>query len=109
MSFERFFYFPREGTYQLYPANVCRVNQIIAKAEEVEKIVVKLHESRSGKMESFADVMRSGDQEAILQYVAEKNIHDQKLFDPHSILWMLKDKSFYERLMAILKKRKYVN
>lgn len=60
-------------------------------------------------MESFADVMRSGDQEAILKYVEEKNIHDQKLFDPHSILWMLKEKSFYERLMPILKKRRYMN
>jgi hypothetical protein len=42
MSFERFFYFPREGAYQLYPANVCRVDQIIARAEKLEKIVVKL-------------------------------------------------------------------
>ena len=107
--FESFFYFPQEGVYQVYPANACRSTEIIGKAEIMGEIEVRLRESRAGKMECFADAMKSGDEGAILKYVEEKNIHDENLFQPESILWLLKEKRFYDRLMPILRRKKYTN
>ena len=106
LSFERYFYFPHEGHYQLYPANVFRADTIIGKAEPIRDIEVKLKESKK-KMESFDDVMRSGDKEAILKYVEGKNIFDGNIFDPYSVLWMLRDKDFFKRLVGVLRGRKF--
>ena len=51
--------------------------------------------------------MRSGDQQAILKYVEEKNIFDDNIFDPYSVLWMLRDKEFFTKLVGILRARKF--
>jgi hypothetical protein len=32
LSFERYFYFPSVGGYNMYPANACRGSSVIAKA-----------------------------------------------------------------------------
>lgn len=37
---DRQFYFPVEGEFGLYPANVCRDKKVIAKSEEMDKIKV---------------------------------------------------------------------
>ena len=83
-----------------------RVDSIIAKGEQIRNIEVKLKETKK-KMDSFDDVMRSGDQQAILKYVEEKNIFDDNIFDPYSVLWMLRDKEFFTKLVGILRARKF--
>ena len=60
-------------------------------------------------IENVSDVMQSGDKELILNYLETKNISNPKLFNFNSILWMLKDKEFFEKCVAILKKRKTFN
>lgn len=40
LSFERFFYFPSSGEYNIYPANACRGDLVIAKAEKLNTIKV---------------------------------------------------------------------
>ena len=41
ISFERTFYFPSEGKYEIYPANASRNNVVIAKAKKLTKLEVK--------------------------------------------------------------------
>ena len=53
--------------------------------------------------------MQSGDKELILNYLETKNISNPKLFNFNSILWMLKDKDFFQRCISILKKRMTFN
>ena len=106
LSFERHFYFPKEGNYNLYPANACRVNMIIAKGERVEKLEVKVRETKK-KMDSFDNVLRSGNHEAILKYIEEKNIFDPNIFNSSSILWMLREHKFYSKVLPVLRKRRF--
>ena len=108
VSFNRSFYFPKEGKYNFYPANACRGNEVIAKAVPQETIEVKSF-STVKKMETFSDVIRSGSQNDILEFLENKNIFDPNIFQPESILWMLKDKKVYHRVVDIFRRRCYVN
>lgn len=105
-SFERHFYFPAEGTYSLYPANASRNNVIIAKSKKMPDLSVKLTPTVN-KLESFSDVMRSGSKKEILEYIEKRNIFDSNIFTPYSILWMLKDKEFFEAAIKIFRKRNF--
>jgi len=107
-SFNRSFYYPVEGKFSFYPANACRGKEIIAKATPFDLIEVKQY-STVKKMESFNDVLRSGNEADILDFLAKKNIFDSNIFQPASILWMLKKKELYENVIKILKKRCYMN
>lgn len=60
-------------------------------------------------MESFNDVIHSGSQEDILEFISKKNIFDYNVFQPTSILWMLRDKKVYESVISIFRKRCYYN
>lgn len=98
------FYFPEEGSYSLYPANATRGGTIIAKAENQPPIQVKRYESK-GAMQSFEDILKSGDKEKVLGFLSTKNIFDDKVLDLSSILWMLKDRDFYSGVIDIFRKR----
>jgi hypothetical protein len=106
LSFERFFYFPQPGSFALYPANACRGNSVISKADPIKNLTV-LEKETAHKMDTLENVMKSGNKQSILQYIETKNIFDYKMFDPNFILWMLKDKEFYLQVLAILRKRNY--
>lgn len=58
-------------------------------------------------MDSFSNILRSGNYNQILKYVEEKNIYDKNIFNPSMILWMLRDVKFYSQIINILKKRKF--
>lgn len=107
-SFERYFYFPKEGNQQLYPANASRNNVVIAKAKKLSAMEVKLKPTVN-KLESFSDVMRSGSKKEILEYIEKRNIYDPNIFSPYSIMWMLNDKEFFNQVIAVLRKRAFFN
>lgn len=52
-------------------------------------------------------MLKSGQKESILEYLKNKNIFDSKMFEPSSILWMLKDKEFFLKVVEVLRSRKY--
>lgn len=106
LSFERHFYFPNTGIFELYPANACRGSLVIAKAEQVPKLNV-LERETTKKMDTLENVLKSGEKESIIDFLKTKNIFDSKIFDPSSILWMLRDKEFYERVVEVLRNRKF--
>jgi hypothetical protein len=103
-SFERLFYFPEEGVYDVYPSNAARGSTIIAKGSPVPSVVVKKTYT-TNKLESFEDVLRSGDKEQVLNYIEKRNIFDTNVFRPREILWMLKDTEFYSKVISVMRKR----
>ena len=105
-SFEREFYFPEEGKYAFYPANASKGRSIIAKSSEIDFISVITKETIN-TLESLDNILRSGSDEDILNFIKTRNIFDYNIFDFGLILWKLKDKAFYEKVVEILKERQY--
>jgi hypothetical protein len=89
-SFERHFYIPEEGEYEIYPSNASRGSTIIAKANKVPLIKAKKVWTIN-KLESFEDILRSGDKEQVITFLETRNIFDSNIFKPTEILWMLKE------------------
>lgn len=108
ISFERFFYAPTEGSFPIYSSNACRGSTIISKATLQPPITVKTNFTIN-KLESFSDILRSGDKAEIIKFVQERNIFDSNIFKPNEILWMLKDKEFYSQVITELRKRRFYN
>ena len=105
-SFQRLFYFPKEGEYNFYPSNACWGKTVIAKAHEQERLRVK-KKATNKNLKSFTDVIRSGTEEEILSFLREKNIFDMNMFVPAQILWMLKDKKTFDEIIGLMKDRGY--
>ena len=105
-SFQRLFYFPKDGEYSFYPSNACWGKTVIAKANEQQKLIVKKQATKKN-LKSFTDVIRSGTEEEILAFLREKNIFDKNMFVPAQILWMLKDKKMFEEIIKLMRSRGY--
>lgn len=106
LSFQRVFYFPQSGSFNLYPANASKNRQVISKANTLEKIVVK-DQRTNKKLETLNDVLVSGSKADVLNFLKTKNIFDGTVFNPSSILWLLKDKEMFNEIISILKSRSY--
>ena len=78
-SFERYFYAPAMGDLAFSAGNACRGDTIIAKAIAPKSIIVKPTHTVN-KMESLSDILRSGDQKAVLNFINTKNIFDKNVF-----------------------------
>lgn len=91
LTFEREFYFPEEGQYRVYPANASRNRVIVAKSGQVEPVVVTRTE-RVNKKETLDNILKSGTNEEVYEFLSSKNIFDGNQFDFRSIMWKLKDK-----------------
>ena len=59
-TFDRQFYFPQSGKYEIYPANTSKNNTIISKSEKIPVIEVVEEEPRS-KKETLENILRAGD------------------------------------------------
>lgn len=64
-SYSTKFYFPSSGTFGVYPSNASKSSKIIAKADQIQPIVV-LDQRKEAKLESFTDILRSGTEKDIL-------------------------------------------
>lgn len=53
--------------------------------------------------------MAEGEEEDIIRYLETKNVFDTQFFRPHEILWMLKDKNRFERIIRILRNRGFIS
>lgn len=88
------------------PSNAARGSVIIAKGSPLPSIVVKKAYT-TNKLESFEDVLRSGDKEQLLTYIEQRNIFDTKVFRPSSILVLLADANFYSKAISTMRKRSF--
>jgi hypothetical protein len=51
------------------------------------------------------NILRSGSDEDILSFISSKNIFDSNVFNFNLILWKLKDREFFNKVIAVLKER----
>lgn len=90
----------------MYPANACRGKEVISKGPSLGTIEVKPL-STAVKMESFNDIIRLGNEADVIEFLNSKNIFDPNIFNASSILWMLKNKTVFEKIIAVLRSRCY--
>lgn len=83
-----------------------RNNNIIAKGANLPILPVGTTEPIS-KKESLTNILRSGSNSEVYNYLSTKNIFDENLFNWRQILWKLKDKEFYTECVKIFKNRNY--
>ena len=99
-----FFYFPKNGNFKIYPANISRNGIVLAISKEK---TFEVHNERISKqLETIDQILAQGSKEDILEFVKSKNLHNKEIFNFSNIYYLLKDKKFYSSFMEILKKRK---
>ncbi|CAD8142905.1 unnamed protein product [Paramecium octaurelia] len=102
---EYFFYFPKVGTFSVYPANVSRFGQVVCVAQEGQ---LKVVESKSiQNLEAIDDILAKGSKDDILNFLSTKNIFNRNIFRAEEIRYLLKDKDFYLKVIAIYRKRRF--
>ena len=104
-TFEYYFYFPHQGNFIQFPSNITIENKVVAVANECKFEVVE--ERTEVSNETFRDIMLSGDNDSIIEFLATANLYKgEKGFNFSDILWMLKDKDFFLRVTDTLRNRK---
>ncbi len=98
------FYFPEAGEFACYPFNVSQNDTVLA-APQVPVMRVT-EESTSTAEDYFYELADDGDAEKLLEFLRTKSLFDDN-HDLYYILWRLKDKAFYDRVIAILNDRLY--
>jgi hypothetical protein len=101
---EFFFYFPGTGDFTCYPASITKDGFLVASAPGVEQLQVKTEVTKKD-MTNLKDILSSGSQEDILNFMKEKDLSNYEIFQFESIYWLLKDKGFYEKVIEILRNR----
>lgn len=61
------------------------------------------------KLDTFSGVMAEGSQEDILRYLGGRNVFDAGVFGAGEILWMLRDRDRYGKILGVLRARGYVD
>ena len=103
--FEQSFYFPQEGMFKQYPASASINDLVIAKSGLKTFEVVSSIQLSKEDITSIDDVLNQGNKKEILDFINKREVIKEE--DLEKIYWMLKDKDFYNKLMAILK-NKYI-
>ena len=58
-------------------------------------------------LEAINDILAKGNKEDILNFLATKNIFNRNIFRAEEIRYLLKDKDFYLKVIAIYRKRRF--
>lgn len=65
-------------------------------------------ESKSIKnLEAIDDILAKGSKDDILNFLSTKNIFNRNIFRAEEIRYLLKDKDFYLKVIAIYRKRRF--
>ena len=68
--------------------------------------LVVVDSRRLTKIESFQDLLHAGTKDDILNFLKTENLYSQKKhFSFYSILWLLKDRDFFNSVITILRDR----
>ena len=98
---EYFFYFPWEGKYIHFPANVSINSAVVAKANN--RLLTVLKSRTKISEENFREVLSTGNYDMILNFIKEKPIDGIKGFAWNDVYWLLKDGKFYEPFIKLLR------
>lgn len=102
------FYFPSVGVYSHYPSNVSIDEKVTARGELNNLKVVTTRKINQENVEdlNFDDMIQVGTQDDILQFIRTKNIlQREKNFEFGTIKYLLQDKDFWQKCVAILEER----
>lgn len=99
-----YFYFPKIGTYNHFPANVSIDRIVVAKAApstlKVRRVQTSVNE------DDFDDILATGSIPNILSFIKTKNIQDPDTgFKFNNIYWLCKDPTFYSEGIRILEQK----
>ena len=105
MTFEFYFYFPKEGNYIQFPSNITINDKVIAVANKCKfKVWI---ERQVDSFETFKDILVSDDLDKVLEFLASANLlKNEKGFNFSDMLWLLSDKSTYLKVVEILRDRR---
>ncbi len=99
-TYEYYFYFPAPGKFVHFPAHVAEQEQVVAFGKQFEfNVVAEL--SRIDE-NSWPYVSQYADEDTVLNYLRQKNLHRVNLAE---IAFRMKDRSFFQRAIAILSQR----
>jgi hypothetical protein len=104
LTFQFHFYFPNTGKFTQFPTNITMDEKVVAAAKPCHFDVVD--ELTEITFEMFSDYIQSGDLSKICEFLEKNNLIDgEKGFNFYDILWLLKDKETYHKIITILKNR----
>ena len=98
------FYFPKAGRFRVFPSTTAKDNKLLAIASIPSKITV-LDQPREVNLETMANILSSGGVKDILEFLKRKNLRNRSVFSFETIGWLMKDKEFYNQVMAIFRDR----
>lgn len=103
--FEFYFYFPYEGSFKQFPSNITIEDKVVAVANKCTFEVGI--ERQQDSFETFKDILISGDEERILEFLATKNLRKgEKGFNFNDMYWMYEDKKFWSKVVDVLRDRR---
>ncbi|KAM3139602.1 hypothetical protein pb186bvf_008247 [Paramecium bursaria] len=102
-QFRYYFYFPSPGEYKLNPAYLEQDGKILSVGKE-QILDVKTKKLELNQ-EVLDDILQTGNNNDILNFIATKNIFDPKVFSDTQIIELIQDKSLYLEIIKILRKR----
>ncbi|CAK83775.1 unnamed protein product (macronuclear) [Paramecium tetraurelia] len=100
-----FFYFPKTGNFTIYPANISKLGKVIQIAKE--KIFEVYDERAKVNLENINELLTTDNNQDILNYIENKNIFNEKWFNPKLLYHKFSDETFYNQVMQIYRKRKF--
>ncbi|KAA6400993.1 MAG: putative secreted protein [Streblomastix strix] len=104
------FYFPQIGTFTHYPAQIASKGQLVAVGvgTEGEIRVVSESASHSDDEKSWIKVANNGSLDVVCKFLSEENLKRSDI-NLRDILWRLKDKDSFNRIVNVLHQRLIFN
>jgi hypothetical protein len=101
------FYFPSVGAFKYYPATIMKNNRFVASAKYMGDLSVVAEYSKDNKvLETLQDILNYGTIDDILNFMAQKNIFNDKIFTMDKVRWIFKSSpEHFKKAIAILKQR----
>ncbi len=89
------FYFPKEGNFKQFPSNITIGDKVVSVANKTDLKVVSQRKEVS--FETFRDILASGDNGAILNFLNTANLlKGEKGFNFSDLLWLLNDEKIFK-------------
>ena len=102
-----YFYFPGTGTFKTFRATGTIDGMLAGIAAGSNVLEVRASLTQKSK-ESIQDILNTGSNEDILNFLRERNIHDANVFNPTQVLWLFtKDEKFFWAAFEIFKNRNF--
>ncbi|CAD8128767.1 unnamed protein product [Paramecium sonneborni] len=108
LSTERYsyyWYFPKEGTFNIHPACLTILDKVVAVSKPQSFNVVNV--KGNPNLEVIEDILLTGDKTSILAFLETKNIFDEKVFKSTQIVNLYEDRDFYMKVLKIYRNKKF--